>query len=105
MRYIHALKFQTLSLYALVLPLVFIIACGSTAPAAPEPTAAPAAEPTAAPIAGETPQPTSATVAQATPTPPPPSSESPSGILTAGLPELGRFSGHPAEAVLPSLPR
>jgi ABC-type transport system substrate-binding protein len=101
MRSIHWLNPRTIGLYALALTLVFIIACGGTAPAAPaDPAADPAAPPTEAPAMGETPQ--STPVAQATPVPPAPAVTQQAGTIDVGRAELQRFSAHPALAQGPN---
>jgi peptide/nickel transport system substrate-binding protein len=106
MRYVSIWKPKTITLISLVLTLVFIIACGSTAPAAPESadepvpatTQAPAeVQPTAAPASpAEETQPTATPVAEAAPASEAPEVYTPEGTLNSGLAETGPFFLHPS---------
>ena len=103
-------------LSSLMIGLLFLVACGSSAtatpeaaatspsatsaPSAPSPTSAPSAssasEPTSAPSG---PAPTAVPVATAAPA----MEAKPAGTLSVGQKELGTFQGHPALAVNPAL--
>ncbi len=104
MRYIHGWKRQTVIVIGLVLTLAFIVACGSAAPAAPDPAGEPASAPTQAPAQAEqptaTPAPmtdaTATPVSEAAPTPEPPEVSKPEGTLNVGLVEMGPFVLHPS---------
>src|SRR5918996_5369742 len=103
MRYIHGWKRQTIALISLVLTLAFIIACGSTAPAAPEAQKeapqAPAVQQEAAKettAEKETPKEAAgAPTAVPEATVAPPAVVEPEGTLNAGLKEVGPFLIHP----------
>lgn len=92
-------KSQAIGSYVVALALIFIMACGTTAPDTP----VPATEPT--PLAGETPQPTSTSPpgAEPTPTDAPLAEATTSGTLNIGLSELGTFAGHPQVSTNPEM--
>jgi pyruvate dehydrogenase E2 component (dihydrolipoamide acetyltransferase) len=85
MRYIHRWKRQTVIVIGLVLTLAFIVACGSAAPAAPDPAAAPTQAPAQAEQPTATPAPmtdaTATPVSEAAPTPKPPEVSKPEGTI------------------------
>ena len=87
--------------WLLVFTLVFIVACGTTAPEQDTP---PTAASTEVPATVDVLAPTSmAPVADPTPTEVPAADTKPSGTLNVGLTELGTFSSHPKLNSLPAL--
>jgi ABC-type transport system substrate-binding protein len=92
-RHVHTWQPRAITSFALALVLVAIIACG-----------APAATPTPDPSVGQTPGASPAPTAEATSTLAAPGQVQPAGTLNSGLPELGRYGGHPALSATPALP-